>query len=380
MTKKKLHGLVINNWFRELDAVIRHEILSYIVDRKAIEEGNLMWDGIDFINTLIAGMDCTSNYIDVLIDAENEEDILEFESLAGSLSGIHQAERFLEEKDFLIQVMDCNEIKELSSEAQYRLIVTYPLAKATIKHYLKTMSSNEVPNCLRSSKLNEEFRINDLWDTNDIAEIVKYHIYVVDRIAEQKDIKREKPSLVTSVKRNRYIDIYPIEGHNSLELNTNYKWDVINALIEPHRTEVLMYCSELVNAHMNHLSCSELANDSLTPDHKSLPIPPEKSLVTRYDRYLPILIGLYCIKNEHRYKEVEGREWEIEFASFRDFVEHDLFINFECLRESYALYANDPNKREEIDLAYYVNTVLSRRVKASIAAARKNRDGIFLSP
>ena len=38
---------------------------------------------------------------------------------------------------------------------------------------------------------------------------------------------------------------------------------------------------------------------------------------------------------------------------------------------SYALYANDPNKREEIDLAYYVNTVLSRRVKASIAAARK---------
>ncbi|CAK1897461.1 conserved hypothetical protein [Vibrio crassostreae] len=377
MTKKKLHGSVINNWFRELDAVIRHETLSYIVDRKAIEEGNLMWDGIDFINTLIAGMDCASNYIDALIDVENDEEMLELESLAGSLSGIYQAERFLEEKDFLIQVMDSNELEELSFEAQYRLTVTYPLAKETVKHYLKTMSSHDVPSCLRSSKLNEEFRINDLWHSNDLVEIVKYHTYVLDRVTEKKSIKREKPSLVTSIKRNRYIDIYPIKGHNSLELITNYKWDVIKALNEPYRTEVLVYCSELINTHMHHLSCDELTNDSLIPDSKSLPIPPpEKLLVTRYDRYLPILIGLYCIKNEHRYKEVEGREWEVEFSSFRDFVEHDLFVLFECLRERYALYANDPKKTEEIDVAHYINTVLTRSIKASIAAAKKEVDQI----
>ncbi|EPK8019192.1 hypothetical protein [Providencia rettgeri] len=377
MTKKKLHGSVINNWFRELDAVIRHEILSYIVDRKAIEEGNLMWDGIDFINNLIAGMDCTKDYIDALLDVENDEEILEFESLAGSFSGVDQAERFLEEKDFLIQVMDSNNLEELSFDAQYRLAVTYPLAKETVKHYLKTMNSHEVPNCLRASKLNEEFRINDLWYTNDLAEIVKYHIYVLDRVTQKKDIKRDKPSLVTSVKRNRYIDIYPIKGRNSFELNTSYKWGVIKELGEPHRTEVLAYCSELVNVYMHHLSCDGLTNDSLSPDHKSLPIPPpEKLLVTRYDRYLPILIGLYCIKNEHRYKEIEGREWEVEFESFRDFVEHDLLVNFECLYERYVIYANDPIKTEEIDIAYYVNAVLSRSVKASIAAARKEVDQI----
>ncbi|MFA0436906.1 hypothetical protein [Vibrio breoganii] len=375
MTKKKLNGSVINEWLRELDAVIRHEIISYIVDRKAIEEGNLMWDGIDFINTLIAGLDCTENYVDALTCVEAAEEMLELEGIAGSLSGVHQAERFLEEKDYLIQVMDKNRLEELCFEAQYRLTVIYPLAKETVKHYLKTMSSHEVPNCLRSTKLNEEFRINDLWQSNDLVEIVKYHVHVVDRVTEKKNIKQKKPSLVTSVKRNRYIDIYPIEVQNSLELITNYKWSVINALVEPYRTEVLTYCGELIDAYIHHLSCDEFANNNLIPDHKSLPIPPpEKSFLTRYDRYLPILIGLYCIKNEHRYKEVEGREWELEFSSFRDFIEHDLFVNFECLRERYEQYAMDPEKAEDIDVAYYINTVLTRSIKANIAAARKEVD------
>jgi hypothetical protein len=160
--------------------------------------------------------------------------------------------------------------------------------------------------------------------------------------------------------------------HNSLELNVHYKWGVINELAEPHRTEVLAYCSDLVNTYMRHLSDSELSHENLTPEYKSLPIPPhDKPFVERYDRYLPILIGLYCIKNKHRYEEVSGREWEKEFRSFREFVQLDLYVNFEYLSERYEKYASDPSKTESIDLTHYVSNVLSRSIKANIKVARK---------
>jgi hypothetical protein len=378
MTKKKLQGPLIEKWFIELDSVIRHEILSYIVDRKANEEGNWMWNGLDFVNSFAAGLDCAFDYLDKLVEIESEHEAIELESAAGSLSGQHQAERFLEEKDFLIQVLDKNELEELSYEAQYRLTVTYPLAKETIKHYLKSVSCNQIPTCLRSLKLNEDFRINDLWDCNDIAEIVRHHLHVLDRTQAQKPIKLTKPTLVTSIKRNQYIDIYPIcshsgiEDHRNLELIANYKWGVINALEEPYRTQVLMYCNELVQAYMVHLSKNRDLEFNLTPEHTSLPVPPSQNLfVTRYDRYLPLLIGLYCIKNEHRYKKMKGREWEVEFKSFRDFLEQDLYVKFEYITGSYDNFANNPKKNEAVDLRYYINAVLSRSVKASIASARE---------
>jgi hypothetical protein len=187
MTKKKLHGPFINHWLRELDAVIRHEIMCYLVECKVIEEGNMMWNGEDFINNLFVCMDCPQDYLEALMEVKNDKDMLKLESMAGSLTGVRQAERFLAEKDFLIQVMDGNQIQDLSIEAQHRLAVTYPLAKDTIERYLKAMTAHEVPHCLRAPKLNEDFRIEDLWHSNDLAKIVKYHLHVIDRVTQQKD-------------------------------------------------------------------------------------------------------------------------------------------------------------------------------------------------
>lgn len=377
MTKKTFQDSTVEQWFIELESVIRHEILSYIVDCKAVEEGNWMWDGLAFIDTLGAGLSCTFDYLDKLVELENDYEAIELEGSAGSISGLHQAERFLEEKDFLIQVIDKSELKKLSYEAQYRLAVTYPLAKETIEHYIKELNGYELPSCLRSLKLNEDFRINNLWDGNNIADIVKFHLHLLDRRKQNKPVKITKPQLVTSIKRNQYIDIFPIrssscsENNRDLELVTSYKWGVINELKEPYRGKILTYCNDLVQAYIKHLSNCDNNEDKLTPDYTSLPVPPPpKMYVTRYDGYLPLLIGLYCVKNEHRYKEVKNREWEVEFDSFRDFLVEDLYLKFCYLQERYESWSKRAGANQEVDLKVYIDSVLSRNVKASIASVK----------
>jgi len=46
MTRKKFKDPSMDQWFIELESVITHEILSYIVDRRAVEEGHYMWSGL----------------------------------------------------------------------------------------------------------------------------------------------------------------------------------------------------------------------------------------------------------------------------------------------------------------------------------------------
>ena len=377
MTKKTFQDPTVEQWFIELESVIRHEILNYIVDCKAVEEGIWMWDGLTFIDTLGAGLSCAFDYLDKLVELENDYEVIELEGSAGSILGLYQAERFLEEKDFLIQVIDKSELKELSYAAQYRLTVTYPLAKETIEHYIKELNDYYIPSCLRSLKLNEDFRINNLWDGNNIADIVKYHLHLLERTKQNKSVKRTKPQLVTSIKRNQYIDIFPMhsafcsEGNRDLELVTSYKWGVINELEEPYRSKILKYCNDLVQVYIEHLSNCDNNEDKLTPDYTSLPVPPPpKMYVARYDGYLPLLIGLYCVKNEYRYKEVKNRELEREFDSFRDFLEKELYVKFCYLQEHYDSWSKRAGANQVVDLKIYIDSVLSRNVKASIASVK----------
>ena len=376
MTKKKFQAPSIDQWFIELESVIRHEILSYIVDSKAIEEGLWMWDGYDFIKALEVDMDCMSEYLDKLLEIDNEYEALELEGSAGSIYGAEQAALFLEEKDFLIQVMDNSELKDLSYEALCRLTITYPLAKKTIERYLEGLNGNELPSCLRSPKLNEDFRINNLWDSNNIEDIVKYHLHLLDGQTNEPS-KLAKPKLITSIKRNQYIDILPIqptpcsESHQGLELVVKYKWGVINSLEEPHRSKILTFCNDLVQAYTKHLSNRNEDEDNLSPDYTSLPIPPpQKRYVTRYDSYLPLLIGLYCVKNEHRYKEIKSREGEVEFNSFIDFLKKDLLVKFDCLNDSYDVWSKRAGNSQSVDRKFYIDSVLSRKVKANIASVK----------
>ncbi|MEF1216325.1 hypothetical protein REH76_00680 [Photobacterium damselae] len=377
MTKKTFEDSAIDQWFIELESIIRHEILSYIINCKVVDEGNFMWDALAFLNVLEVGFDCASEYLDKLLYIENDFEIIELENSVGSNFGLYQAEHFLEEKDFLIQVMDKNEFKELSHEAQERLTVTYPLAKETIKHYMKNLNGHELPSCLRSLKLNEDFRINNLGEDNNIADIVKFHLHLLDSKKKNKQIKRTKPQLITSIKKYKYIDIFPIqsflssENNRDLELIISYKWGVINELEEPYRSKILAYCNDLIQAYIKHLSNCNSNEDKLIPDYNSLPVPPpSKMYVTRYDGYLPLLIGLYCVKNEHRYKKVKNRELEVEFDSFRDFLEEDLYITFDYLRERYESWSKSEEANQVVDLKLYIDSVLSRRVRANIKSVK----------
>lgn len=375
MTRKKFKDPSMDQWFIELESVITHEILSYIVDRRAVEEGHYMWSGLAFIDTLSAGVNCAFEYLDELMNVENDYEAIELESLAGSNLGLHQAERFLEEKDFLIQVIDKSDIQELSYDAQLRLSATYPLAKETIKHYMKELNNYDLPSCLRSLKLNEDFRINDLWEDNCISEIIKYHLHLIEKSEQHKPAKLLKPKLATSIKRSQYIDIfvvdYPLSSKKDreLELVTIYKWGIINELEEPHKSKVLSYCNDLIQTYIAHLyNC----NDSkLTPEYASLPVPPPpKRFVRGYDGYLPLLIGLYCIKNEHRYKKIKDREFEVEFKSYRDFLEKELFVKFDYLRERYESWRKQEERFQAVDLKFYIDNVLSRAIKANINSVK----------
>ena len=373
MTKKKYSSPIMEQWFIELESVITHEILSYIVDRRAVEEGHYMWSGLAFIDTLSAGASCAFEYLDKLMEVENDYEAIELETIAGSNLGLHQAERFLEEKNFLMQVMDKSDIQELSYDAQLRLSGAYPLAKETIKHYMRELNSYDLPSCLRSLKLNEDFRINDLWEDNCISEIVKYHLHLLERSEQHKPATLLKPKLATSVKRNQYIDISVIYSPLSpaksreLELVTIYKWGVINKLEEPHKSKILTYCNDLVQTYIAHLhNCNQ---SKLTPEYASLPVPPPpKMFVTAYNGYLPLLIGLYCVKNEHRYRKIKDREYEVEFKSYRDFLEKELFVKFDCLGEHYESWCKKVD--QAVDLRLYINNVLSRTIKANIKSVK----------
>jgi hypothetical protein len=383
MTAKKYKDTLFEKWFQELDAVIDHEILNYIVGQKAKQEVELLWLWMEFDKPYNAVLNSGSYYFDELFEVGSEQEVWALENTAGSPIGRQQAERFLNEKDHLIQVLDNDEIAGLSKEAQWRLAHTYPLAMETLKHCLTETSCSDIPSCLRSKKLNEDYRINDLGLRNDIPEIVKYHLRLLNRSIEKDDDSQAKPDLRTSIKRNQYIDIcknepgFGSDSESNQEIIAYYKWGVISTLEDPFRSQVLAYCTELIHAYIKQEANNVDSEAKHIPDYSSLPIPPFQNRPNRrYDSYLPLLIGIYCLKNEHLYEELEDREWEIEFDSFRDFLERDLYVKFDHFAEDYEKYKNIYSKSTKVDLKDFINDVLTRRVRENIKATRKEIERI----
>lgn len=63
MTKKRLDSPLVNQWLIELDAVIRHEVLHYLVESRVIEAGDLFLDPLpmaleqELLSALLIHMD-----------------------------------------------------------------------------------------------------------------------------------------------------------------------------------------------------------------------------------------------------------------------------------------------------------------------------------
>ncbi|WP_217909320.1 hypothetical protein, partial [Vibrio vulnificus] len=95
--------------------------------------------------------------------------------------------------------------------------------------------------------------------------------------------------------------------------------------------------------------------------------PPEKMLAPRYDGYLPYIIGLYCIKNMSKYKEVKYLEYDVEFDSFRDFIKVRLFDRFDFIQEEFTNWHSNNNTENHLDdLNAYISDVLTKRFNANI--------------
>ncbi len=385
MTKPAFTNPTVDEWFTELEAVITHEMLKLLVDRNALAEGKWIW-GNTLEEAKIAIPNCYQEYIDKLIDVQTLEDIRKLEGSVGSFSSVSQAERFLLEKDYLLQFIDNNSISDLSIEAQNRLAKVYPLAEETIEYCMKEISDNDIPKCLRSLSLNQDVNISELWDDNDLIEICEYHIHLLARTKSYRQSKLDKPKLVTSFKRNKYIDIYveEIDSEDSntpcFELVSRLKIDEISDLSSNYKSRVLSYCHKLIEAYTQHLTAfksSENPKPKPTPEY--LPSPPtEFPMVKRYDGYMSLLIGLYCLKSDDLCFSISDSEIKNEnkfffskYSSFQDFLRKDLFPKFSFHYENrYQKWALKNGKDQEVTKELYINTVMSRSVKENIKSVR----------
>lgn len=373
MTKKKLTGLVIDHWLNELKAIILHEIMGYLVQKEAITREEEFWWCHELCEPERICIDYAVKCLTEFSQLDENSDGVTCGEISARLEGAFRAPLFISEKDHLIQILESNGLSDLSDKAQYRLYTSYSASIDVIEECIENTESFDSLDYLKSQKLNDNFRIDELGLQNDLPKIIEYHMHVQERVEQKKAIKLEKPSIHSSVKRNQYIDIYTTFYNGSPELHTIYKWEAINAHKDPFRQKILDFCYELVNAHLEHLGTD--ANQSLAsvPDHNSLPIPPlDQSFSYNCNQYHNILIGLYCLINKTRYEKCPMTKLEPMYKSFREFVANDLLENFGILKDSYKEYASNRDKEgESIDVQSYVNNILTRRIKANIAVANK---------
>ena len=363
MTRKKLESPLIAQWLNELDAVIRHEVLHYLVEQKIIEADELFLDPLPFTAIDHALMHALSIQMDRLDEAEEDTELAELISTVGSLEGLNATQRFLDEYDFFLQVIEKTSFKELSTQAQNALTNKYPVAIRTVEFLMAQTGKNCLPSCLTSSKLNDSFSIENLWLDNPLEDILIFHSKIIQKPWNEKKIKQHKPKLVTSHKKYEFIDIQIEKNNDELRLISNYKLDKITKLNHDYQQQVLAYCDKLVKHHINQFISTDNPSESpFTP----IP-PPKKMLAPRYDGYLPYIIGLYCIKNMSKYKKVKNLEYNIEFDSFRCFVENQLFNQFDFLQNEFKhWYLDNKTQNYEDDLNDYISNVLTKRIHTHI--------------
>ncbi|OZS41838.1 hypothetical protein, partial [Photobacterium sanguinicancri] len=182
MTSKRYDDPIIKQWLVELDAISRHEILHYLVEWRELKAGDFFIDDWHSISLLQCQMDASSLYFDKLCEIEDDTELAELENSVGSLAGQHQLERFLDEKDFLLQVIEKNGFDELSSRAREVLISKYPLAMQTVKYLMSSINEQPLPSCLWSTKLNDHFRAINLLSGNSLEDILVFHADLIDRL------------------------------------------------------------------------------------------------------------------------------------------------------------------------------------------------------
>ncbi|HDY8172470.1 hypothetical protein [Vibrio vulnificus] len=363
MTKKKLDSPLVNQWLIELDAVIRHEVLHYLVESRAIDAGDFFFDPSPFMTIDGELMNALFVYMDRLDEAEEDTELAELISSVGSLRGLNATKRFLDEHDFLFQVIEKTSIKDLSRQAQNALTNKYPIAIRTVEYLMEQTGANSLPRCLKSAKLNECFSIENLGFENDLEKILVFHTKIVKNHRNAKKVYQSKPRLFTSNKKYEFIDIEMENNNNEKCINVQYKLYKIAKLNNKYRQQVLAYCEELVKHHIDLYSSTE--NQTETSD---IPIPPpENMLAPRYDGYLPYIIGLYCIKNMSKYKEVKNLEYDIEFDGFRHFIKVRLFDKFDFIQEEFMTWHSKNNTKNYLnDINTYISDVLIKRFNANI--------------
>ncbi|WP_219704105.1 hypothetical protein [Marinomonas lutimaris] len=374
MTSKRYSGPLVDQWFNELDAVIQHDILCYLVECRVLETDESSFDGFQFLSIDHELMEAMHIYLDNILEVEDETNLANLEPTVGSLVGYNQTERFLDEQDFLIQVIERKRYEELSGQAREALTNRYPLAINTVKYLIEKIDEQPLPPCLWSQKLNEHFRIDKLWYDNKLDDILIFHTILMKSLEENKknicQIIQKKPELVISNKKYQYIDIVLEEHKGEVQLVSNYKLSKILELEEPYRQRVLDYCDNLQKNNIDNYIKNVTSATSIHNKYTSVP-PSRKNLASRYDGYSSLLIGLYCIKNEHLYKKINYREYEVEFDSFRDFVEKSLYEKFDFLNDSFNIW-REKNKThcESDDLKSYIDNTLTKRIKLNIKKVR----------
>lgn len=327
MTQKKLSGPIIDTWFNELNSIILHEAVCYLVNEAAIEEGKEYWDTLQLSKPEWIRMNYVSERVSEFVGLDEDIEAIEFGKASSRVHGAQQAELFLYESDHLIQVSESRNLSDLSELAQYRLYAAYPASIDVIQHCIENTDSGELPSCIRNKKLNEDFRVDDIGFHNNIPKIMEYHLSVISSIEDGKARIIERPTIISAVKRNIFIDIYSKYCDGSIELHTIYKSDQIYKFDEPTRTDILRYCNELVNAHLEIMNNKDRIGDNTS--HRALPIPPlQTTLIKRQTQYIPVLVGLYCLQNKSLYERVPGSTTEPKYSSFKRFVKDHLLEKF----------------------------------------------------
>jgi hypothetical protein len=368
MTNKKLNTPLVDQWLIELDAVIRHEILYYLVESRVAEAGDLYFDPSPFMVLDEELLNALFIHLDKLDEAEDDTELAELISSVGSLDGLNATKRFLDEHDYLLQVIEKTCFEDLSKQAQNALTNKYPIAIRTIQYLMKETGRNSLPLCLKSPKLNEFFSIENLWSGNNLEEILVFHIELIKNERNVKKINQNKPKLVTSNKKYDFIEIIIEKNNNEIRLISDYKLGKIAKLNDKHRQKVLAYCEDLVKHHIEQYISSE--DQTETSD---IPIPPpEKMLALRYDGYLPYIIGLYCIRNMSKYKKIKDLEYEKEFDSFRSFVKSQLWDKFDFLKIEFNEWKEQNDTENDADdLDDYISNVLTKRISSNISKTQR---------
>ncbi|PSU47326.1 hypothetical protein C9J12_15085 [Photobacterium frigidiphilum] len=277
MTKKRLDSPLVNQWLIELDAVIRHEVLHYLVESRVIEAGDLFLDPLpmaleqELLSALLIHMD-------KLYETEDDTELAELISSVGSLESLNATQRFLDEHDFFLQVIEKTSFEDLSKQAQNALTNKYPIAIRTVEYLMIQTGENCLPPCLKSPKLNECFNIENLWLENNLEEILVFHTEIIKNQRNAKKVNQDKPKLVTSNKKYELIDIKIEKNNDEIRLISNYKLAKLN---NKHRQQVLAYCEELVKHHIEQYTSTQ--NQTETSD---IPIPPPEKMLAIYHRFI----------------------------------------------------------------------------------------------